>query len=317
MSFCIKGTGSYVPELVVTNDDLAKMVDTSDEWIVQRVGVRERRISVDKSAADMGCIAAQRALENAGIAASELDLIVAASISNDEVCPTVAGAVQRQIGATCPAFDVSSACSGFLFALETADSFIAAGKAERVLVLGAERISKLIDWSDRSTCVIFGDGAGAAVIERGEGLLSSKICTEGGDEVIKIPIHPGTSPFYKKETDAPFVFMNGQETFRFAVTAMSEDVKEVVGKAGLTLDDVDWIVPHQANMRIISFAAKKLRMPEEKFFVNIEKCGNTSAASVPIALDELNRSGKLKRGQIVVLSAFGGGLSKAAAVIRW
>ncbi|MDD6214284.1 MAG: ketoacyl-ACP synthase III [Firmicutes bacterium] len=317
MSFKIIGTGSCLPEKIVTNDDLANMVETSDEWIVQRVGVKQRHVAVSETAADLALGAALSALENSGTKPDELDLIIAATISGDDICPTVAGSVQSRLGASCPAFDISSACSGFIFALDTAAGFFARGMVKKALVIGAERISKLIDWSDRSTCVIFGDGAGAAVLESGGGYLNSKLVTKGGDDVIHIPSSHGSSPFFKKELLSPFIFMNGQETFKFAVNTMTCDIKDVVSGAGMTLDDVAYIVPHQANIRIIQFASKKLKQPKEKFFTNLDKYGNTSSASVPIALDELNRSGKLNRGDIIVLSAFGGGLSSGTCLIRW
>ena len=253
MAIKILGTGFYVPEKIVTNDDLSKMVETSDEWIVQRVGVSERHVSTGETAADFAAAAAKQALESAGMKPEELDLIIAATITSETVCPTVAGSVQRGIGATCPCFDLNSACSGFMFALDTAVSYIARGTAKNVLVIGAERLSKILDWTDRSTCVIFGDGAGAAVVTKGDGYL----------------------------------------------------------------DDNDHVVTHQANIRIIDYASRRLKVPKEKFFINIDKYGNTSAASVPMALAELNASGKLKRGDIVVMSAFGGGLSGASCIIKW
>lgn len=317
MSIKVLGTGAYVPERVVTNDELKNYVDTSDEWIRQRVGVGERRVSVNETAADFAVQAAKRALEAAGMSADELDLIIAATITSETVCPTVAGSVQKEIGAICPAFDVNSACSGFLFALDTAVSFIQRDGYKNILVIGSERLSKIVDWTDRSTCVIFGDGAGAFVISRGDGYLESKLFTRGGDEVIKIPGFGGSSPFYEKEHMHPYIFMDGQETFKFAVNKIVYDIKELVEKAGLTLDDVDHVVTHQANIRIIEFASKRLKIPMDKFFVNIEKYGNTSSASVPIAMAELAASGKLKRGDIVVMSAFGGGLSSAVCLLRW
>lgn len=317
MSFNIIGTGSYFPEHILTNDDLAKMVETSDEWITQRVGVKERRISIDESAAELGYKAALRALEMSDTKVEEIDLIVAASLTGDTLCPTVAGSVQAMLGAKCPAFDINSACSGFMFALETAAGFFERGKATKALVIGAERMSKLVDWTDRNTCVIFGDGAGAAVLESGDGYAASKIMTYGEDKVIKIPSGTNNSPFYKKEMDPNRIHMDGQETFKFAVNAISDGIKEAAEMAGITIDDISYIVPHQANIRIIQLASKRLHIPMEKFFVNIEKCGNTSAASVPIALDELNRSGKLKKGDIIAMTAFGGGLSNAVCIIKW
>lgn len=318
MSFKIIGTGSFAPDNVVTNDMLSQLVETSDEWIVRRVGVKERRISVEETTADMAIEAAKRAVENAGIDPSELDLIITATVSSESACPTVAGFVQKAIGAVCPAFDMNSACSGFLFALETADAFMSKGIVKKALVIGAERISRLLDWTDRSTCVIFGDGAGAAVLESEEGhYLSSKLSTEAGDDVIDIPSHIGSSPFFKAEGKAPFIMMQGQETFKFAVNCLTNDSLEVLEKAGISINDVKYFVPHQANVRILSFAAKKLGVDIEKFCMNLDRYGNTSSASIPMMLDELNREGKLSRGDIIVLSAFGGGLSSAACVLKW
>ena len=317
MSFRIIGTGSYVPEKVVTNFDLAEVIDTSDEWIKQRVGISERHISTDESAAEMGYKAALNALEMSNVKPEELDLIIVASISNDTICPTAAGTIQKLLGAKCPAFDVNSACSGFLFAIDTAAGFFARGKVKKALVVGSERMSRIIDWNDRGTCVIFGDGAGAALLEEGDGYLESKIATYGGDDVIKIPSGTDASPYYNKETEAAHVFMDGQETFKFAVNTITSEIQEITEKAGLSVDDIKYVVPHQANIRIIQFASKRLGLPMEKFFVNIEKYGNTSAASIPMALDELNRTGDLKRGDIIAMTAFGGGLSSATCIIKW
>lgn len=317
MSFRIIGTGSYVPEKVVTNFDLAEVIDTSDEWIKQRVGISERHISTDESAAEMGYKAALNALEMSNVKPEELDLIIVASISNDTICPTAAGTIQKLLGAKCPAFDVNSACSGFLFAIDTAAGFFARGKVKKALVVGSERMSRMIDWKDRGTCVIFGDGAGAAVLEEGDGYLESKIATYGGDDVIKIPSGTDASPYYDKETEAAHVFMDGQETFKFAVNTITSEIQEITEKAGLSVENIKYVVPHQANIRIIQFASKRLGLPMEKFFVNIEKYGNTSAASIPMALDELNRTGDLKRGDIIAMTAFGGGLSSATCIIKW
>ncbi len=317
MGIKILGTGMYLPEKILTNDDLSKLVDTNDEWITQRVGVKERHISETETAADMAAKAAKAAIKKAGITASEIDLIVCATISSETLCPTVAGMVGAAIGASCPAFDISSACSGFLFALDTAAAFIDRGGIRNVLVIGAERLSKLVDWSDRSTCVIFGDGAGAAVVTKGDNYLSHLLYTSGGNEVIEIPSFGGSSPFYKNELKHPYIFMDGQETFKFAVKKIVDDVNTVLEAANLTIDDVAYIVPHQANIRIIDYAAKRLKISTDKIYVNIDKVGNTSAASVPIALAELAESGKLKKSDKIILCAFGGGLSSAACIIEW
>lgn len=317
MSFRIIGTGSAVPSKIITNEDLSGMMETSDEWIRTRVGVSERRIAVTESTSDLAFEAAMKALEMSGISVESLDLIIAATITPDRICPTTAGTVQARLGASCPAFDISSACSGFLFALETAAGFFARGSAKRALVIGAERISKIIDWTDRSTAVIFGDGAGAAVLEAGDACLCSELWTMGSDEVIKIPAFGGTSPFTEIEKEHPVVFMEGQETFKFAVGAFVNHIHSMAEKAGISVRDIDCIVPHQANERIIRMAARRLKLPDEKFVMNIDRYGNTAAASVPIALDELNRSGNLKSGDLVAMVAFGGGLSSAGCLLRW
>lgn len=317
MSIKIKGVGYFLPKKVITNDDLSKMVDTNDEWIRQRVGIAERRVCTDETTDHMATEAARNALGNAGLSPSDIDLILVSTMTGETLSPTVAALVQRALGATCPAFDISSACSGFLFALDTAVSFMVRGGYRHILVIGAERVSKIIDWTDRSTCVIFGDGAGAAVIGAGDGYLSSLLFTEGGREVIDIPTPRGLSPFYVGEERKPAIFMDGQETFKFAVNHIVHDIRTVVDKTGLTMNDIDFIVPHQANVRIIEYASKRLKVPLEKFVVNMHSLGNTSSASVMIALAQLAESGKLKEGMHIVLAAFGGGLSAAACVIKW
>lgn len=317
MCFSIIGTGSCLPERVVTNDELSELVETSDEWIKKRVGVAERHVCTTETTVDLGTKAALDALESAGVGAEELDLILGATISGDSASPTLAGMIQKNIGAACPAYDISSACAGFVFMLETAAGYFARGKVKKVLVVGAEQLSRLLDWTDRSTCVIFGDGAGAAVLSEGDSYIASRLHTEGGDDVIKVPNYIGKSPFLKREGEAPFIQMKGQETFKFAVRVMADDVAAVVEEAGINKEDIDWIVPHQANIRIIDFAAKRMGIPADKFYTNIEHCGNTSSASVPIALDEMNKKGLLKRGDKVVLTAFGGGLSSAACLLNW
>lgn len=317
MSFCILGTGMYVPERVVTNDELSTIVETSDEWITQRIGVKERRVCTTETASDLAYKAAKSALENCGCTPEELDLIICATVSGETVSPSVACMVQRKLGATCMAYDINAACSAFLFLLETAAGYFARKTVKKVLVVGAERMSRIVDWEDRGTCCIFGDGAGAAVLGEGDGYMLSEITVKGGDEVIKIPQFIGKSPFFEPEQEKPYIHMNGQETFKFAVNAICEDIRNILDKSGLTADDIKYIVPHQANKRIIDFAAKRLRISQDKFFVNIEKYGNTSSASVPIALDEMNRQGLLNRGDLIILTAFGGGLANATCLIKW
>ncbi len=318
MSFQILGTGSFVPEKIVTNDDLSHMVETSDEWIVKRVGVKQRHVAVTETTLDMGVQAARRALENAGVKGEELDLIVAATISADTISPGLGGMVQNRLGARCPAFDINAACPGFLFGLEVAAGFFARKAVKKVLVVSAERMSGLLDWTDRSTCCIFGDGAGAAVLGEGDSYLASELHTKGGDDVISIPTAWDNSPFYQHVREKSCVHMAGQETYKFAVTSMVSDIRSVMEKAGISGEQVKAVIPHQANYRIINEARRRLpEIAPEKFYVNIDRYGNTSSASEPILLDEVNRAGVLKPGDYVVMSAFGGGLSSAACVLRW
>lgn len=317
MSFEILGTGHYVPTRVVTNDELSTLVDTSDEWITRRVGVRERRVCTTETAAELAFRAAKNAMEMSGTAPEELDMILCATISADNASPSMACMVQELLGATCPAMDINAACSAFIYMLDTAAGFFARGRVKKMLVVGAERMSGILDWKDRNTCVIFGDGAGALVLGTGDAYLASKLFAKGGDNVIKIPHFSGMSPFYEKEPDRPYTYMNGQETFKFAVNALCQDVAEVTRAAGLKESDISWVIPHQANLRILEAAKKRLDIPPERFCFNMDRYGNTSAASIPILLDEMNRAGKLKDGNYLALSAFGGGLTSAACIIRW
>lgn len=318
MNFKIIGTGSYVPDNVVTNDDMSKIVETSDEWISQRVGIKERRVSVTDTTTDMGAKAAMAALENAKIKSEELDLIVVATISSDSASPSTACMIQNKIGASCMAFDVSAACAGFLFAIETAMGYIERGTAKKVLVVCAERMSKLLDWTDRSTCVIFGDGAAATVLEATEeGIYDSVFHVHGGNDVINIPFSDGCSPFYKNDSPKPYLHMEGQETFKFAVKSITNDLAELFEKTGLTKDDIKYVVPHQANQRIIDFAQKKTGIEPEKWYVNIDRFGNVSSASIPIALDEMNQKGMLQSGDKILLTGFGGGLASGSLVFEW
>ncbi len=316
-TFKILGTGKYVPERIVTNDELATLVETSDEWITQRVGVRERHVCVDETATDLAYEAAVKALDNSGCSASEIDLIIAATVSGETVSPSIACMLQNRLGVSCTAFDINAACSAFLFLLETAAGFFARGTVKKVLVVGAERMSRIVDWEDRSTCVIFGDGAGAAVLGEGDAYLASTFCVKGGDTVIKIPQFAGKSPFYTGRTEPPYVQMNGQETFKYAVKSTCRDLEDLLAKTGIKKEHLAYVVPHQANIRIMDLAAQKLGIPKEKFFINIDRYGNTSSASIPIALDEMNRGGLLKSGDIVALTAVGGGLASAACLLRW
>ncbi len=318
MSFRIMGTGMYVPPKVVTNDDLSQIVETSDEWISKRVGIRERHISETEFTSEMGAKAAKAALEDAGCQVEDIDMILSASVSGETSSPSTACMIQHYLGATCPAMELNAACAAFLYLLETAAAYFALHQEyQKILVVGCERISGILDWSDRSTCVIFADGAGAAVLERGSNYLDSICNVKGGDDVIKIPHDIGCSPFFKREQDTPYIHMQGQETFKYAVNSIAQDITTLLERNHLTIDDIAWIVPHQANLRIIDFSSKRLGIDPKKMFVNIERYGNTSSASVPIALHELKESGQLKRGDKIILVAFGGGLSDMACLLEY
>jgi len=316
MSFKVLGTGSCLPQRAVSNEELSQFLDTSDDWIAQRVGISERRVCTTETTADLGLSAALAALEMSGVEPGELDFIICATVSPDYTAPSLSCSIQEMLGATCPAMDVNAACSGFIYALETAAGFFARG-AKKILVVGAERLTRLVDWTDRGTAVIFADGAGAMMLGEGDSYISSKLYARGGDAVLNIPAPSGDSPYYENEHLKPYVRMNGQETFKFAVKAMCTDLADVIEAAGLTMDDVAWVVPHQANARIIDAAVRKLGIPPERCCKNIERIGNTSAASVAIVADELCRSGKLRDGDYIAISAFGAGLTSGACVIKW
>jgi 3-oxoacyl-[acyl-carrier-protein] synthase III len=322
----ITGTGKYVPEKVLTNADLQKIVDTSDEWITERTGIKERRIAAENEAtSDLAVQAARAALENAGVAAADLDYIIVATFTPDMFFPSTACFVQKALGATkATCFDLSAACSGFLYCLDIARNYIAAGTAEKVLVIGADKVSSVIDWTDRNTCVLFGDGAGAAVVEpakEGEGEILSVYSGSNGslDEILNVPAGGSRCPLTADNVDSRLntMKMAGREVYRHAVQTMMSAAKEAIGRAGLTVDDIKCFIPHQANLRIIETIAAKLHVPMERFFVNLESYGNTSAAAVAIALDEAQRSGRIKRGDHILMVVFGGGLTWAATVVRW
>lgn len=318
MSFHILGTGSYVPPAVVTNDDLAKLVDTNDEWITARTGIKRRHVSTGETASEMAAKAAEAALENSGVKAEELDLILCATVSGEYIVPSLSCLVQRAIGATCPAFDLNGACSAFLFLMETAAAYLSTGRYRKILLLGTEQMSRILDWTDRSTCILFGDGAAGMVVEPGDGYLGSHMTVRGGEEVLRLPTKKGISPFYTGEEEHPFVYMNGSETYKFATRSVPHEIEALLDQCGTEQSQVDWVVCHQANRRIIEAAARRLKgISQEKFLMNIQDYGNTSAASIPLLLDECNRNGTFRRGDLIVIAAFGGGLSSTACLIRW
>jgi len=320
----ILGTGAYLPERVLTNHDLEKMVDTNDEWITQRTGIRERRMcEADACASDLAAPAAEMALENAGVSAKDIDLIICATTTPDAFLPSTACFLQARIGAeNAGAFDLSAACTGFVYALTAAHGHIVSGVADRVLVVGTECLTKITDFTDRTSCILFGDGAGAVVLGTSDsgGILRAILGADGTQaEMMIIPAGGSRQPATHESVDdrQHYMKIRGREVYKFAVNKMAEMVAKVVAKSGLTLDDVDLVVPHQVNIRIIESAAKRLNMSMDKVYVNIDRYGNTSAASVPIALHEAVMEGRIKKDDLVVLVGFGGGLTWAATALRW
>lgn len=320
----ILGTGSYLPERILTNEDLEGMVDTSDEWIVERTGIRQRRLAGDgETTSTLAARAAKSACEQAGVEPDEIDLIIVATSTPDMVFPSTACLVQKAIGAyNAGAFDLSAACSGFLYALTTGASFVRSRMAKRVLVIGAETMSKIVDYQDRTTCILFGDGAGAVVLGagvNGSGLIYSQLGADGrGASLMQVPAGGSLLPA-SSETVADrlhFMKFRGRAVFKFAVNTMKASIEEAMLRCELTPDQVGLVVPHQVNERIIEAAMKKLNLPREKYYLNIDRYGNTSAASVPIALDEARRDGRIKPGDHIILVAFGGGLTWATNVVR-
>lgn len=319
------GFGSYAPEKVLTNADLEKMVDTSDEWIVSRTGIRERHIAADDEVtSDLAYQASVRALDDAGFAAEDLDAIFVATFTPDLRMPNTACFLQEKLGATHAAcFALEAACTGFLYSLEAAAGMMRSASYKKILVVGAEKLTTVMDFSDRNTCVLFGDGAGAVVLEQvpseDECFLASTVGADGTSaRLLQVPAGGSVLPTTKKTLDdgLQFIRMEGREVFKKAVNAMADAANKVLADAGVTNDDVTWLVPHQANTRIIQGVGKKLSIPEERVFINLDKYGNTSAASIPLALDEMYRDGKMKKGDLILLVAFGGGLTFGSALFR-
>ena len=320
MSARIIGTGSCLPSLVVDNRKLEEIVDTTDEWIRSRTGIESRHIAVEETTTSMAIAAAQAALEDAGISAGQLDLILVGTISGDCVFPATACQVQSALGAErAVAFDISAACAGFLFGLGIVDVYMKAGGIRTALVIGAETLSKMMDWKDRSTCVLFGDGAGAAVLrEEEQGILSILQASDGqkGDALI-CENRRVNNPYRENSNELDYTKMNGQEVYRFAVRTVPQSIEKALDEAGVGADEIKYFVLHQANIRILEAVAKRLGQPFEKFPTNLQKCGNISAGSVPVLLDEINRAGKLQRGDKIVLAGFGAGLTCGTAVLTW
>jgi 3-oxoacyl-[acyl-carrier-protein] synthase-3 len=313
----ILGTGSYLPDKILTNADLERMVDTSDDWIRERTGIRERRIAADgETCGDLAEHASKRAIKDAGIDPTDIDLIIVATTTPDQVFPSNACLLQHKLDIQgCAAFDIQAVCTGFVYALGVADQFIRTGSVRRALVVGSETFSRIIDWTDRGTCVLFGDGAGAVVIgaDAEPGIISSHLHADGTyRELLQVPSGVGNGG-----VGSPYVEMKGNEVFRVAVTTLGRIADATLEANGMTRSDIDWLVPHQANMRIIQATARKLHMPMDQVVVTVDRHGNTSAASVPLAFDEAVRDGRIQRGQTVLMEAFGGGFTWGSVLLRY
>ena len=309
----ISGTGSYLPKRILRNADFEKMVDTTDEWIFTRTGIRERHIAAEgEFTSDLAFEASKNAIASAGISASQIDLIIVATTTPDKIFPSVATMLQRKLGIVgCPAFDMQAVCSGFIYAISTADNFIKAGAAKCALVLGAETFSRIVDYTDRSNCILWGDGAGAVILQASEeqGVISTHLHADGNYEnMLHVP---------RKTDGADTVVMEGNPVFKMAVNTLDQIVDETLAKNNMQKSDIDWLVPHQANIRILQATAKKLEMSMDRVVVTVDRHGNTSAASIPLALDVAVRDGRIKRGEIILMEAFGGGFTWGSALVRY
>jgi len=318
MHVTITGLGAYVPDRVVTNDELSKLVDTSDEWIMERTGIRERRIAADSQAlSDLSLPAAQQALEQAGIEGADIDLLIVATVTPDMMFPSTSAILADQLGAKdAAAYDLSAGCTGFMYAIAQAYGMVAAGLSQRALVVGGDVLSRILDWSDRSTVVLFGDGAGAVVLEPGAeaGFLAFELGADGGGgEHLWLP-GSGSRRFEDPDT---FVKMNGREVFKFATRVLVQSAQAVLEQCGSSIEDVDVYVPHQANVRIIDHATKKLGIPSERVVINVDRYGNTSSGSIPLALADAQEDGRLRRGSLVLMTGMGAGLTWGSALMRW
>lgn len=317
MSFKITGTGSCTPANVVDNKFFENIVETSDEWITTRTGIKTRHILKDETLLDLCINAVNSALKQANTKSEELDMIICSTLQGDYIVPSFACLIQKKIGAKCPAFDLNAACSGFIYALDIADSYFNSGKYNKILVISCDQLSKFVDYSDRTTCVLFGDGAGAVVLEKGDSLKYIKLTAKGDNENLFISSKKPASPFNEKQIDQSCLYMNGQEIFKYAVSTAVKAFKTAIKAIKISADNVAFFLLHQANGRIIETVQNFLKQPKEKFPFNYNEYGNTSAASIPILLDELNKKGDLKKGDLLFLSAFGGGLTSGSCILKW
>lgn len=315
----IAGTGSYLPEKILSNHDLEKMVETSDQWIQDRTGIKKRHVvAEDETTTDLAFAAAKKAIEAAGISNDDIDLIIVATTTPTRIFPSTASLVQEKLKISgCPAFDLQAVCTGFIYALTVADKFIKSGTVKNALVIGAESMSRIVDWTDRDTCVLFGDGAGAVILQASEetGILSTHIHSDGQyNALLTVPTGPGSAA---NEAKLPYIEMQGNDVFKVAVRTLSSIVDETLAANNLSKQDVDWLIPHQANIRIIAATAKKLSMSMEQVVVTVHEHGNTSAASIPLALDVAVRDGRIQRGETLLLEAFGGGFTWGSTLLKF
>ena len=313
----IIGTGSAHPMRTVTNDDLAQFMDTSDAWIRERTGICSRQVITDEHLENLATEAARNALVDAGIEAKELDYIICSNVINEYVTPSLASIVEGKIGALCPCVDLNAACTGFIYAIDFAEALLQAGRSTYILVMAAEEPTRMVNWNDRSTCVLFGDGAGAMVVTKGDGLKAIKVSSKSNIEVLNYKRILEPTPFIAKEEEHKPLYMAGQEVFKTAVTSSLRDLLDVLSDAGLSKDDINYYILHQANFRINDFIRQRFDVDAERFPVNMHKYGNSSSASVPMLLDELNRSGRLKNGDLLAFSAFGAGFTSGACIVEW
>ena len=313
----IIGTGSAYPKRTITNDHLAQLMDTSDAWIRERTGICTRQVITDETLEDLAAEAAQKALDDAGINATELDYIICSNVVNEYVTPSVASLVEGKIGAMCPCVDLNAACTGFIYAIDYAEALLQTGRATNILVMAAEEPTRMVDWNDRSTCVLFGDGAGAMVVTKGKGLKSIKVSSKSNTAVLHYKRKLEPTPFVTKEEKHIPLYMAGQEVFKTAVTCSVGDLLDVLHEAGLSKDDITYYILHQANFRILDYIRHRFGVDGDKIPMNVDKYGNTSSASIPLLLDELNRKDKLKKGDLLAFSAFGAGFTSGACIIEW
>jgi len=317
MSIKITGTGRGIPERCVTNDEIAGFLDTDDEWIVSRTGIKTRYICSYESLTVLSTIASKQALEKAGVDISDIDMIICSTLGGDYRTPSLACCVAEQIEAKCPAFDINAACTGFIYALDVASAYITPGKAKNILIICAEMMSTLVDWNDRNTCILFGDGAAACVVSKGNALKYISLSATADTSILNMPSYNINSPYKGKKEEKRFLHMQGQDVFKFAVGIVEPDLKEALETLDMAIREIDYFILHQANKRIIDTIRKKLKQPENKFPVNIGKYGNLSSVSIPLLLYEMLEEGKIKTGDVLFMSAFGAGLTSGSCVMAW